>query len=162
MKAIPTLNGGLRLEIQEPEDWKLLGRMLLDARDPEFDLADDLGGRVRDEAVAEDWREYVVPDLRESFDDVLTRVARVIEDAHRASKGGGGHVMIPRESSGDWYGTLNQARLALEARHGFGADGGAAKSKAAVAGYPAEKRAAFLRERLYCALQCVILDHTFD
>lgn len=161
MKAIPTLNRGLRLEIHEPDDWKLLGRLLLDARDPGFDLAEDLAGRMHNETIAEDWSDFVVPDLRETFESAVTRVARAIEDAHRAHKGGPGQMTIPREAGGDWYGTLNQARLALEARHSFGADG-IANSAAALTGYPPEKRAAFLRDRFYGALQCVILDHVFD
>lgn len=162
MKAIPIDNGGLCLEMEDADDWKLLARMLLDARDPEFDLAEDLGGQVTDEAVAGDWREFVVPDLRVSFDDGLERVAKAIHRAHQDSAGGAGLVLIPRDAGAEWYGALNNARLALEARHKFGRDSHDRPRPQVVAGFSSEKRAAFLRERLYCALQCALLEHAFE
>jgi hypothetical protein len=88
-------------------------------------------------------------------------VTKAIDRAHRDSAGDAGRVLISRDAAADWYGALNTARLALEARHKFGNANHGRPNPQVVAGFSSEKRAAFLRERLYCALQCALLDHAF-
>lgn len=155
MKALPIPNGGIRIELEDADDWKLLSRMLLDAHDEDYDLVADVSGGISDEQVAGDWNEFVVPDLRDQFDDAIRRVATSLEKAFEAHQGGAGRVVIPRDAAHDWYGVLNRARLALEARYRFGAAKGAAHADP-------EKHAARLRDRLYCALQSLLLDHAFE
>ena len=65
MNIIPTLEGGLRVDLQEPADWLLLRHLIDDACDRSVSLADELGDKVTAEEVSEDWREFVVPDLQE-------------------------------------------------------------------------------------------------
>ena len=155
MKAYPIPHGSIHIELEDAGDWRLLSHMLMDARAEGYDLAADLCGMIADDEVAEDWRDFVLPDLRDKFDEALKRVTGVIGEAYAEHQGGSGRVIIPRDASMDWYGVLNRARLALEARHHF-----AAQEKPVQAG--SEKHAARLRDRLYCALQSLLLDHAFD
>ena len=155
MRARPQANGAIRIELDDVDDWKLLSRLLLDAHDPEYDLAADVAGRMPDAEVAEDWREFVLPDLRDEFDGGLRRVTKAIEHAFAACHGGAGALVIPRDAAHDWYGVINRARLALEARYRFAGE---------IPGphMPPDVHAARLRDRLYCALQSLILDHAFE
>jgi len=155
MKAFPIPHGAIRIEVEDADDWRLLTRLLVDARDPTYDPAAYVTGRMMDEEVAEDWQEFVGPDLREQFDQSLVRVSSSIEEACKAHEGGKGGVDITLDRCQDWYGVLNRARLALEARHQLAANRGTAPAAP-------EAYAARLRDRLYCALQSLILDHAFD
>lgn len=155
MKAFPIPNGAIRIEVEDADDWRLLTHLLVDAGDPTYDPAADASGRMMDDEVAEDWREYVVPDLKDQFDATLNHVSNIIEAACRGHEGGKGGVTITLDHCHDWYGVLNRARLALEAKHRL------AVHKNNPSAEP-EIRAARLRDRLYCALQSLILDHAFD
>jgi len=68
-----------------------------------------------DKSADDDWREYVEPGLRELFqshtDTVATDLATMKTDAGNCS------LRIPMEHGRAWIHTLNQARLALGARH---------------------------------------------
>lgn len=82
----------------------------------------------------DDWMNLVVPELLDHFDAQISKVAADL-DARVPGECGdeflvgfgdhgelpelGGHcnVRIPREHVEDWYGALNQARLALDARY---------------------------------------------
>jgi len=154
MKAMLTLEGGLRIDAEDPADWELLTQMIFDADRCESDLADRLGGLIRDDAGAEDWREYVVPDLREVFRDELSDVAVALENAIHQAKGGPGPVWIEPNDAMSWYSTLNQARLALEEEFHFGQT-----EDVDPAEFPMEKRSAFSRSRIYCTLQSMLLEH---
>ena len=66
-----------------------------------------------------DWREYVEPGLRELFLDAVSVVREDLKDfpakttaVHRA-------LQLPVKHLEAWIHALNQARLALAARHGF-------------------------------------------
>lgn len=155
MRARPQAHGAIRIELDDVDDWKLLSRLLLDAHDPEYDLAADVAGRISDEEVAEDWREFVLPDLRDEFDGGLRRVTEAIERAFADCHGGAGSLEIARDAAHDWYGVINRARLALEARYQFAGEKPGPHM-------PPDVRAARLRDRLYCALQSLILDHAFE
>ncbi len=74
MNVLPTPDGGLRILIKTKKNWELLRSILTDAAGCQTDLASRLGGLISEEAGAEDWHEYVVPDLREEFEDELKHV----------------------------------------------------------------------------------------
>jgi len=90
MRARPQANGAIRIELDDADDWKILSRMLLDAHDPEFDLAADVAGQMPDGEVADDWRDFVIPDLRDGFDTGLRRVTKAVERGFAACHGGQG------------------------------------------------------------------------
>lgn len=155
MKAFPTPNGIIHIEVEDVDDWRLLTRLLIDAGDTDYDIADDICGRISDMEVASDWRDFVVPDLVVKFDASLARVAASIELACKEHDGGGGGFTIDPQYSHDWYGVLNRARLALESKYHLAA------SRKNAGEMTSEIHAAYLRDRLYCALQSLILDHAF-
>ncbi len=157
MKAYPIPQGGIHIELEDADDWRLLARMLRDARDDAFDLAANVGGHIPDEEIAEDWQDFVMPDLRDQFDGQLERVTSAIARAHEAHQGGGGRVLVARDAGADWYGVLNRARLALESRYKLAEERGDGEE-----GPARGEHAARLRDRLYCALQSLLLDHAFD
>ena len=154
MKVAPTLEGGLRIDPETPGDWHILRAILLDANGHETDLATRLGGMVTDERIAEDWRDYVVPDLRESFADDLNQIQAAIETAAAFPKNGESPIWITREDAFSWYSALNQARLALEEKYGFGPD-----PESDSANLSPIRHEALLRSQFYCALQSFLLRH---
>jgi hypothetical protein len=154
MKVAPTLEGGLRIDPETAEDWHILRAILLDANGNETDLATRLGGMVTDERIAEDWRDFVVPDLRESFADDLNQIQAAIETAAAFPKDGESPIWITREDAFSWYSALNQARLGLEEKYGFGSDPESDPSNLQPVWHEA-----MLRSQFYCALQSFLLRH---
>ncbi len=154
MKAFPISNGAIRIELEEADDWRLISRLVVDAGDQNYDPATDVSGKMTNEEVREDWNDFVLPDLRDQFDATLARVSTIIEKEWVAHEGKNGGIIITGEDCHDWYSVLNRARLALEARHGLG-------NIKQIHAVDPELHAARLRDRLYCALQSLILDHSF-
>lgn len=154
MKAMPTLQGGLRIDTEDPDDWGLLQCIIEDAKGPGPDLAARLGGLMGDEAAGEDWREYVVPDLRDGFHDALNRVNDSIEAAIANAKGEAGPLWITPEDAYPWYSSLNQARLAIEEHFHFGPG-----ELPDLHGMSPEGQSAFIRSRFYCAIQSLLLEY---
>lgn len=149
MKVAPTLQGGLRIDAETPLDWMMLRCILPDARSGGLDLADRLSAPMADDEDAEDWRDYVVPDLRDGFNAQLEGIERAL-----AAGGDGdepGQVFIPLEDAELWYGGLNQARLALEERYQL--------SAATLAKMTPGKRSAWFRSQFYLHVQSLLLDH---
>ncbi len=155
---MPTLEGGLRIDIEDSSDWELLRSIITDATvTGDSDLASNLGGLMDDDADGGDWREYVVPDLREAFQDELAQVAATIESAIVLANGGPGPVRITREDVFPWYSALNQARLAIEDQFHFGN----ADLLDPVTLSPA-RAAGFIRSRFYCTIQSLLLDYVME
>jgi hypothetical protein len=155
MKAMPTLEGGLRIDAESPNDWTVLRSIVADAGAANsVDLASRLGALISEEAGAEDWEEYIVPDLREGFQDELAQVGANIESAIFEVDGGPGPVWISREDVFPWYSALNQARLSLEEIFHFGPG-----EDIDPATLPPAKGAAYIRSRFYCAIQGLLLEH---
>lgn len=154
MKVAPTLEGGLRIDPETAEDWHVLRAILIDANSHDTDLATRLGGMVTDERIAEDWRDFVVPDLRESFADDLNQIQAAIETAAAFPNDGESPIWITREDAFSWYSALNQARLALEETYGFGPDPESDPSN-----LQPVRHEALLRSQFYCALQSFLLQH---
>ncbi|XHR27026.1 MAG: DUF2017 family protein [Chthoniobacteraceae bacterium] len=61
----------------------------------------------------EEWEQFVVPDLRETFEEATTVVEGDLKPLH----GGASGWVIPREHMDAWLNALNQARLALAAKY---------------------------------------------
>lgn len=154
MKILPTLEGGLRIDTEDSADWHLLASIGNDALDRKHRLADQLGGLITADEVADDWREYIIPDLDAAFQSDMDRVTTAIRLAYEAAHGGAGLLWIERDEGPTWYSALNQARLALEERHHFGPS-----EQIPIQSLPAPQRAAFLRSQFYCAFQSLLLDH---
>lgn len=70
------------------------------------------------EADAE-WREYVEPGLRELFLDAVTIVREDLKNFPAKGHAGAGELRLPVKHLEAWIHALNQARIALAARHGF-------------------------------------------
>ena len=154
MKALPTLEGGLRIDTDQPGDWDVLRSIITDANSHKDDLANRLGAWIGEEAGSEDWQEYIVPDLREGFQDDLHLVGAAIEAAIFHAAGGYGSVWITPEDGFSWYSSLNQARLASEENFQFGAGEDMEKINRTVQG-----RAAYIRTRFYSVIQELLLEH---
>ena len=154
MKAMPTLEGGLRIDTEDASDWELLRSIVSDANGCDNDLATRLGGLISEDAGAEDWQEYIVPDLREAFQDELAQIGAAIESAVFHAEGGPGPIWITPEDAFQWYSSLNQARLSLEELFKFGPSEELDAKKLAPT-----RRAAFFRSKFYCAIQSLLLEY---
>ena len=157
MKAMPTLEGGLRIDTEDASDWELLRSIVTDATGCNDDLASRLGGLISEEAGAEDWQEYIVPDLREAFQDELAQVGAAIESASYHAEGGAGPIWITPQDAFSWYSALNQARLSLEEHFKFGPSENFDPS-----GLNPLRRAAFFRSKFYCAIQSLLLEYVMS
>lgn len=153
MTIAPTEDGGLRMEIEDPGDWVLLGGITADAMSREDKLAHRLGEFITDEQIVMDWLEFMVPELEDGFNAALLHVTTAIATARVESCGGQGHLTIARDELFHWYSALNQARLALEETHRFGPG-----ERIDPAALPANRRAPFLRSQFYCAIQSLLLE----
>lgn len=148
MKIGFTLEGGLRIDVETPLDWMVLRCIPHDARGGDSPLADKLGGLMDADPHAEDWRDFVVPELRDGFDGQLSLVQDALDAAD--DDGGPAEIFIRKEESQQWYGALNQARLALEDQYGFA-------DRDPVSMSPGE-RSAWFRSRFYLQVQSLLLD----
>ncbi len=154
MTVMPTLEGGLRIDAEEADDWELLRAIIIDAHACETDLASRLGGLMSGDAAAEDWEELIVPDLREEFQDGLAEIGASIEAAIFNADNGPGPIWISRENAFPWYSSLNQARLALEEVHHFGTE-----EEADIKSMSPLQKAAFIRSGFYSDIQSLLLRH---
>jgi hypothetical protein len=154
LKILPTLEGGLRIDAEDPGDWSLLQGITRDAVSCDGHLANRLGSLITDQDVAPDWLEYIVPDLDEAFRTDLSHVSTAIAAARVEAGGMAGPLWITREDGLYWYSALNQARLALEEIHHFGPSDGLDPLT-----LPPGNRSAFLRSQFYCAIQSLLLEH---
>ncbi len=158
MKIVPIATGGLSLELASADEWSMLTGILRDAKAPGFDLIEKVGAKMVDGEGWDDWAEFVLPDLREGFERHLKTVLKAIETARFEAAGGAGSVQIPEAEMFDWYAALNQARLALEARHQF-SEGLMAGSFGTVT---PELRAAYYRSQFYGSVQNYLLEYGME
>ena len=100
-----------------------------------------------------EWREEVEPELRELFQSHLKVVATDI--AAISQKGDASTLAIPAKNARAWIHTLNQARLALGARHGV-TDGDTAGRRRP----RGPKAFAMMQIDFYGMLLSALLDHT--
>ena len=73
-----------------------------------------------EEDFVQDWREYVEPGLAKLFQSALQVIDGDVQKMHPSAKTGEATVSVPRDHFEDWIHGLNQARLVLAERHGFG------------------------------------------
>jgi len=142
MKAAPTLDGRIRIDVESPIDLLAMQSIVPDAR-----LADrGLTERLSPGETSEDWKDYVMPELGEGFESQLGCIERAVSSLDLEDPQ---PLFIVRDDAESWYGGLNQARLALEDRHGFT---GTPPDQLASA-----ERAAWFRSQFYQRLQEMIL-----
>lgn len=148
-----TLEGGLRLDVEEASDWMLLQGITSDAVSCDEHLADRLAKLITTEEVADDWKEYIVPDLQEGFSNDVLHVTTAIASAQLESGGGQGSLWITPGDAMQWYSALNQARLAIEERYHFGPS-----ENIRAASLPPSYRLPFMRSQFYCAVQSMLME----
>ena len=154
MTVMPTLEGGLRIDADDEDDWELLRAIISDANSCQTDLASRLGGLMSDDALSGDWEELIVPDLREVFQDELAEIGASIESAIFNADNGPGPIWITPDDAFPWYSSLNQARLALEEIHHFGPEDTADPRK-----MTPNQQLAFIRSGFYSEIQSLLLRH---
>lgn len=154
MKAMPTLEGGLRIDAEDASDWELLRCVIGDAQGCEHDLASRLGAVIDEAAGGLDWNEYVVPDLREEFNDALAQVGAAIESAIVHAEGGPGPLWITPEDVFPWYSSFNQARLAIEEHFKF-----SSTLSIDLETLTPERQAALIRSEFYSDIQNLLLKY---
>ena len=147
MKAAPTLDGRIRIDIESKLDRMIMQSIPNDARSVGVDLADRLGDSLGEDANHSDWEEFVMPELRQDFSGQLAYIEQVLECLDDE---GSEPVFIVKEDAEVWYGGLNQARLALEDRYRF--DGGDPDEMTP------GKRTAWFRSQFYQMLQSLMLE----
>jgi len=153
MKLALTAAGGLRIEVEDADDWTLLLGILHDAQSPGFDLASHVGGVMRQSSDWLDWQEFVMPDIRDGYQEHLKVVLTAIESGKLEAAGGPGTLWITRDDAFHWYSSLNQARLAIEELHHFGPGENVDPLQ-----LTPTRAAAFFRSQFYCAIQSFLLD----
>lgn len=149
MKVAPVLKGGLRIDVESPMDWMVLRCISHDARAGGLDLADRVSAPMAEDEGIEDWRDYVLPDLRDEFNAQLAAIEAAVAAAGAEEEPG--EIFILREDAELWYGGLNQARLALEERYDL--------SNAILAEMTPGKRSAWFRSQFYLHVQSLLLTH---
>jgi hypothetical protein len=148
MKIAPTLNGGMRIDAESAEDWQILRYLPYDARPQE--LAQRLADATEEDTT--DWREYVLPDLQDSFTQQIAFVYHAIEKAAAEAKEQEGALFVEKEDALTWYGALNQARLTLQAMHHL------PQTPSELQGMEPERRGAFYRSQFYCIIQTLLIE----
>ena len=157
MKIVPTLEGGLRIEIETATDWLVLEQIAPDALKMEQESLPSRLSALMDEA--SEWDEMVVPELSDLFHEQLCCVREIVQEARKGSgESSLGHLSISQKDGDRWYGALNQARIALEGYYRFGPS----QEVEEVESFPAPKRSAFIRSQFYSALQSVLLEHVIE
>lgn len=147
MKIVPTPDGQIRIDIESPADLEVLSAIAQDAYSASDGLADRLAGKMAADELTEDWNEFVLPDLSEQFNAQLARIGKALKSFDPASPK---PLYIEREAAEDWYGGLNQARLALEHRYHF------AEQKPE--GMEPKKHSAWFRNEFYGMLQWQLME----
>lgn len=143
MKAAPTLDGRIRIDVEDALDLAVLRAVVADAHSRDDDLASRLAAGT-DPDLAEDWDDYVLPELRGSFN---TQLETIVEALGGVTPGE--TFFIGRGDAEAWFGGLNQARLALEDRYQLAANEGAEPD--------AEVKSAGIRSHFYQMLQGMLL-----
>ena len=151
MKVLPTLEGGLCILPESKQDWMELELICSDAVGPAH-LAESLADLMDENS---EWDEYVVPDLKESFQNQTRFVGAAVENAR---KGQDRAVFITAAQAEKWYGALNQARLSLQARY----DVEEMNEVGDVDEMEPELKSAYFRNRFYLLMQSMLLEFVMN
>ncbi len=113
MTVAPTLDKGLRIDVDSPTDWQVLEMICTDAASQGgTTLAESLADFMEDDA---DWAELMTPELHQQFNEQITHVSKAISSAKKENDLTG-TVSIKHEDADIWFGAINQARISLENR----------------------------------------------
>lgn len=148
MKVAPTLEGGLCIEPESDTDWTVLTTIVTDAGRPAH-LAESLADLMDSES---EWEDLVLPDLRDTFEGECRYVQAAVTNAREKNEQA---IFITPQGGGKWYGAINQARLALQARyqlHKIDSPEEAGR----------ELQSAYFRERFYLMLQSMLIEYVID
>jgi len=145
MKAAPTLDGRIRIDLESELDRMVLRAIPQDARLDGWDAIERLREPVDDGQRGEDWEDFVRPELENTFEGQLATIAAALAELEN-----GEPLFIVRDQAEAWFGGLNQARLALEARYRL--------TEADPTEIGAEERSAWFRSHFYLQLQGLILE----
>ena len=148
MMVTPTLDGGLAIEPNSEIDWGVLEMIVRDIGRPAH-LAESLADLMVDDS---EWEEYVMPDLAANFSNQSNFVAATIRDAREQDEQA---IFIQPQQADIWYGAINQARLALEARYKLSECDDFDK-------VPEELRSAYFRDRFYLSMQSMLLEYVMS
>lgn len=148
MKILPTLERGLSIEPESDRDWSVLGMISADIGRPAH-LAESFAGLMADDS---EWDEWVVPDLVDGFTFQSLLVDAAIADARKQTPPA---IIIRPEHADCWYGAVNQARLALQARYRLDV-------MESLDEVPEDVIEAYIRDRFYSSLQSLLLEFVMD
>ncbi len=146
MTVGPTLDGGLKLVPEEEQDWDVLLKI---AGDAQGDLPQKLAGLMDEDSM---WEDIVMPELATEFSSQRSYVSGVVEKARKAEED---EVIIRRDDAEQWYGALNQARLALEEKYGFGPR----ELRDADEISDEDMRSAYFRDEFYVTIQSLLMQY---
>jgi hypothetical protein len=146
MTIAPTLSGGLKLVPEEEQDWLILLQI---ADDGDGNLAQQFSDLMDDDSM---WEDIVVPELEVEFSEQRRKVVAAILQAREAEGDG---VLVEKADAEAWYGALNQARLAMEAKYHFGPRELRDPSELE----ESEARSAYFRNEFYCTVQSLLLEY---
>ncbi len=149
MNVLPTSDGELCIRPESGADWMQLELICEDAGHPSR-LAESFSELMEPES---GWGEYVAPGLESTFSGQCREVATAIENARQQD---GAAIFITARQAETWYGAINQARLALEARYQLDALDDNPE------GSQPEVRSAFHRSRFYLFLQSMLLEFVME
>ncbi|GAA5494624.1 hypothetical protein SAMN02745181_3097 [Rubritalea squalenifaciens DSM 18772] len=152
MRVAPTLEGGLRIDADNPHDWLILEMICTDAANmPGKCLPDRLSAFMETD---DDWDEFVTPELRDQFASQIVHVSKAISSAEKENDLTGS-LFIQAADAETWYGAINQARLSLEAQF-------------RLSNYTDEEEideedthilAAYVRNQFYSSMQSILLEY---
>ena len=155
MKITPTLQGCLRIDIESSVDWARIEMICIDASKLNSLLSVTLAEKMTVEA---DWKNYVMPDLDAAFSEQTSTIYSLIKTSR--SKGSeNGEIHITPEQCDLWYGSLNQARIALENKYSLSAHDESEFED--LNKLPKDTLSAYMRSRFYLILQTNLLDHVY-
>lgn len=149
MKVAPTLEGGLKISVESAVDWMVLRCIPHDARGGDLDLADHLSSQMTGKDGEDDWREFVLPDLRDNFNAQISTIEDALDSFSEELEEG--EIFIEKEQADFWYGGINQARIALEERYDFSSEDPIEM--------PPGLRSAWFRSQFYLHVQSLLLEH---
>lgn len=169
MKIQRVENQGLRLSGLLPGDLSLLEQIPVHAETTGAPEAEErlFPDPIREEETArsqqanDDWRDHVVPDLRQEFSRQLDVVSQDVKAAvrHSGKSGIRYSLTIPFDHVEAWYGALNQARLVMQTRYEFPENESVASLQKLL---ESPNLKPFLTSRFYVQLQSALIDLAMD
>lgn len=153
MKVGPTVDGRLKLTLENPEDYALMSMLLRDASDD--GEVENLVNRIGKNSTEEDWEEFVKPELISQFNADLLKVSNTLKEIIDTDTADQTDLFISNDDCREWYSAINQARLSLEEEYTLSE----VKYDYDPATLSPEQLEPLLRDNFYLFLQDLILNH---